>query len=356
MQVLMPIVTEPGGGAVVTAWFVGDGDPVEPGQLIAEVQAEKVSQDVEAPIGGTLDGCIPINEPVAQGDPICSVTAGDAGPATGGETATVAAAPRTTPERPVSSPAARRVARERGIDLALIAGTGPGGRITEQDVLDAAAPTADAETPEAAPMTGLRAVIARNMRQSHHETAPVTLMATARLPEAATTRITARVATAAQRALTLHPDLNGTHEHDRFVPAAEVSICVAIQTDAGLVAPVLRDLAGSSPTEVSDGIEALAAKARAGTLAAADFEGGTFTITNLGAQGVEWFTPIINLPQIAILGIGLVSTVPTFDEDGAVVPRRLLPLSLTFDHAFVDGAPAAAFLATLIAELGRPEG
>ena len=141
--------------------------------------------------------------------------------------------------RPVSSPAARRVARERGIDLAVIAGTGPGGRITEQDVHDAPDPTADSETLEAVPMTGLRAVIARNMRQSHRETAPVTLMATGRLPDAATGRITARVATAAQRALALHPDLNGTHEHDRFVPADEVSICVAIQTDDGLVAPVL---------------------------------------------------------------------------------------------------------------------
>jgi pyruvate dehydrogenase E2 component (dihydrolipoamide acetyltransferase) len=255
----------------------------------------------------------------------------------------------------VSSPAARRVARERGLDLAVIAGTGPGGRITEQDVLDAAAPAVDPGPPEAAPMTGLRAVVARNMRRSHRETAPVTLMATAQLPDAATARITARVAHAAQRALAVHPDLNGTHEHDRFVPADEVSICVAIQTDAGLVAPVLRNISGSSPTEIADGIEVLAAKARAGTLAAADFEGGTFTITNLGAQGVEWFTPIINLPQIAILGIGVASTVPMFDEDGVVVPRRLLPMSLTFDHAFVDGAPAAAFLATLVEELGRPE-
>jgi pyruvate/2-oxoglutarate dehydrogenase complex dihydrolipoamide acyltransferase (E2) component len=356
MQVLMPIVTEPGGEAVVTAWFVGDGDPVEPGQLIAEVQAEKVSQDVEAPIGGTVVGCVPINEPVAQGDPICSVVAGEAGSATAGATATVAAAPPAVPVRPVSSPAARRVARERGIDLAVIAGTGPGGRITEQNVLDAPDPIADPETFEAVPMTGLRAVIARNMRQSHRETAPVTLMATARLPDAVTGRITARVATAAQRALALHPDLNGTHEHGGFVPADEVSICVAIQTDAGLVAPVLRDIAGSSPEEVADGVAALAVKAREGTLAAADFEGGTFTITNLGAQGVEWFTPIINLPQIAILGVGVVSTVPTFAEGGVVVPRRVLPLSLTFDHAFVDGAPAAAFLAALVEELGRPEG
>jgi pyruvate/2-oxoglutarate dehydrogenase complex dihydrolipoamide acyltransferase (E2) component len=354
MQVLMPTVTEPGGAAVVTAWFVDDGDTVERGQLIAEVQAEKVSQDVEAPVDGTIDGCVPINEPVAQGDPICSLVS-DGSATRGGGTAAAAAKPSPPGERPPSSPAARRLARELGIELSAVVGTGPGGRITEQDVLGGVRTPEDVIPAVGTPMIGLRAVVAANMRRSHRETAPVTLTTSARLPDDASTRITARVVRAALHGLTRHPHLDGTRDGDRYVPAVVTSIAVAIQTDAGLVAPVLGDLTGSSTDEIADRIDSLAVSARHGSLEAADFDGGTFTISNLGAQGIEWFTPIINLPQIAILGVGAFAVVPRFDDDGVVVPSRLLPLSLTFDHAFVDGAPAAAFLASVVGALEHPE-
>lgn len=341
----MPIVTDAGDEAVVTAWFVGDGDAVEQGQLIAEVQAEKVAQDVEAPVAGTVGECVAINQPVAQGDPICAIAPGAAPAVPEGDLVVeVTEAPQ---ERRPSSPAARRVARDRGVDLSTVTGTGPGGRITEQDVLSA--------TPESAvsPPTDLRAVIARKLRRSAEETASVTLTTTAAIAVDASDHLTARVVRAASGALGGHPALDGTRDGDRFVPTDDTRICVAIQTDEGLVAPALRDIAGATPAEIDERIEVLAARARAGVLEAADYAGGTFTVTNLGSWGVEWFTPIINLPQVAILGVGALRTVPAFDGEGLLVPRRELPLSLTFDHAFVDGAPAAAFLADVVAELGR---
>lgn len=344
MEVPMPIVTEAGDDAVVTAWFVADGDAVEEGQLIAEVQAEKVAQDVESPTAGMVEGCVEINHPVPQGDPICRVVPGVEG-ATAEPPAVGVVEAR--PERRPASPAARRVARERGVDLATVDGSGPGGRITEQDVLAAAGAAS-----EASPMVGLRAVVARNMRRSHLETAPVTIGATAVIPDETSDHLTARVIRAVSGALGAHPELNGVRDGDAFVAANEAHICIAIQTDAGLVAPVLRDVSGAAPEEISDRIEVLAARAGAGALDAADYEGGTFTVSNLGAWGVEWFTPLINLPQVAILGVGAMRTVPAIHSDGSlVVAQRELPLSLTFDHAFVDGAPAAAFLADVVAGL-----
>jgi pyruvate dehydrogenase E2 component (dihydrolipoamide acetyltransferase) len=123
-----------------------------------------------------------------------------------------------------------------------------------------------------------------------------------------------------------------------------VSIAVAVQTEEGLVAPVIRDPASRSIGEVADAIRDLAGRAEARTLTADDYEGGTFTVTNLGAYGVEGFTPIINLPQVAILGVGALRLLPALEEDGSVGAHHQMVLSLTFDHAVVDGAPAAAFL------------
>jgi len=341
----MPIVTEAGEDAVVTAWFVANGDGVEEGQLIAEVQAEKVAQDVESPAAGTVEGCVEINHPVPQGGAICRVVPGAEGTVAEPRAATGVAEAR--PKRRPASPAARRVARERGIDLATVDGTGPGGRITEEDVL-----AATAAGPEASPMVGLRAVVARNMRSSHAETAPVTIGATAVIPDEASDHLTARVVRAVSVALEAHAVLNGVRDGDAFVAANDARICIAIQTAAGLVAPVLRDVTGAAPEEITDRIEVLAARAEAGALDAADYEGGTFTVSNLGAWGVQWFTPLINLPQVAILGVGAMRTVPAIHSDGSlVVAQRELPLSLTFDHAFVDGAPAAAFLADVVAGL-----
>lgn len=349
VDVLMPIITEEGEEAVVTAWLVDEGARVHKGQLIAEAQGEKVAVDIEAPADGIVRGLVAINEGVPQGQTICRIE--EPGEATGASESVEPAQPEAEPHRagsaPRASPAARRLAREMGVDLAAIEGTGPQGRITEADVR-----RAGEATDEQAGMTGLRAVIARNMRESHGATAPVTLTTVADVTDTVPSQITVWVLRSAAAALRAHPALDGTRDGDTFQPAATTAISLAIQTDEGLVAPVVRDPLSRSFEELDGEVRALAERARSRQLTSQDYEGGTFTVTNLGSYGIDAFTPIINLPQIAILGVGAIRTVPGLDGD-EVVPRQQMTLSLTFDHAFVDGAPAAEFLAEVRAQLEK---
>lgn len=342
IEVLMPLLGEEGEEGVVTAWMVDEGGRVDAGQLLATVQVEKVSGDVTAPVSGVVRGRVDLNEPVSPGAVICAIVPDDEpSPAPAPGPATSTPAPRS--DRVAASPSAKRVARELGIDLEMVEGSGPGGRITEADVR-AATPAGFGGGGE---LSGLRAVIARNMRESARVTAPVTLTTTVDVTNSLPDRVTARIVQAVAMALVDHPMLNGTREGDRFIAGGSPHIALAIQTDDGLVAPVVRRPAGRSLEDLAGVVVEVAERARSGGLSAADFRGGTFTVTNLGGYGIEAFTPIINLPQVAILGVGVVRTVPGFDEAGSIVPRREMVLSLTFDHAFVDGAPAAAFLAQL---------
>jgi pyruvate dehydrogenase E2 component (dihydrolipoamide acetyltransferase) len=336
LEVTMPVITAFGEEAVVTAWFVDEGGACTEGQLIAEVQAEKISAEVEAPAPGFAVDLVGIHDPVPQGSPICRISESVEAPAPVAASTAPAQTPETTGTRVVASPAAKRVAGEMGVDLATITGTGPEGRVTEADVRAAAQ--------EKAPTSPLRAVIARNMRRSHAETAPVTLHLTADLGREQPPQITAMVVRTVAQVLSRHPHLNGMRDGDSFVPAETAHIAVAIQTDQGLVAPVVRDPAGRTLDEVETSIRRLADAAKAKTLTAEDYADATFTVTNLGSYGIDGFTPIINLPQVAILGVGTVRQTPAVDDDGAIVARYQMVLSLTFDHSYVDGGPAAAFL------------
>jgi len=340
LDVLMPVFAADDVEAVVTAWLVDEGQQCIEGQLIAEVQAEKVAADVNAPGAGYVVDRVALGEPVPQGSPVCRIVESVERP----EVAPVSAPPRAA-ARPtvIASPAAKRVARELVVDLSSIAGSGPGGRITEADV------RAVGSQPV---VGGLRAVIAANLRRSLAETTPVTLFSTVGLGERVPSHITAAVVKVVAEALADHPHLNGHRDGESFIPAAAAQVAVAIQTDEGLVAPVVRDAASRSVAELAGAIGELAERAGARTLTAADYEGGTFTVTNLGAYGIDGFTPIINPPQVAILGVGAARAVPVVDSEGSVVATYQMVLSLTFDHSFVDGAPAAAFLQQVAAGLG----
>jgi len=343
LEVLMPVITASGEEAVVTAWFVDEGDPCSEGLLIAEVQAEKISAEVEALGAGYVVDRVAVNDPVLQGNPICRIVETVDEPAPVAAAAAVGAEPEPSP-RVVASPAAKGVATELGVDLHAVTGSGPGGRITEADVRAAAEPAP-------AVGSGLRAVIARNMLRSHAETAAVTLHSTIDLGEEIPPHITATIVKTAAQTLSEHPRLNGHRDGERFDPARVAQVAVAIQTDQGLIAPVVRDAASRTVEDVAKAIQDLAERAATKTLTAGDFEGGTFTVTNLGAYGIDGFTPIINLPQVAILGVGAVRRVPVIDDDGAITATNQMVLSLTFDHAFVDGAHAAAFLQQVGAQM-----
>lgn len=331
VDVLMPVISDAGEAAVVTAWFVDEGQACTVGQLIAEVQAEKVSQEIEAPELGYVVDRVALGDPVLQGEPICRIVESRPEP----PPATVTG-PAVRPEAVRASPAAKRLARELGLELSELTGSGPEGRVTEADVRSAVPGSA---------MTGLRAVIARNLRQSRSETVPVTLTTRVLFGETLPPHLTARVVKATAMVLVGHPQLNGIRSGDAFTPAAEAQIALAVQTDEGLVTPVVRDAEKQSVEELAASISGLAERARSKALANADFEGGTFTVTNLGPYGIEAFTPVINLPQVAILGVGAARRAPIVDRSGGVVVGHEMVLSLTFDHAFIDGAPAAAFLA-----------
>ena len=268
---------------------------------------------------------------------------------------------------PIASPRARRVAAELGIDWTQLKGTGAGGRIREQDVQAARrAPAAGRRIP----LTSRRKVIAQRMVASRQHTVPVTLTTKADAANLVNLReqfkttkgespipgyqdiITKLVA----GVLRQYPLLAGRWDEDAIVLPAEneVHIGMAVDTDDGLLVPVLHNAAQLSLIELAAKSRQLVGQARAGKLAAADMQGSVFTITNLGAFGIDAFTPIINVPETAILGLGAIRREPVVLDDGGIVSRHQLTLSLTFDHRILDGAPAARFLQDIATAIANP--
>lgn len=282
--------------------------------------------------------------------------------------------------RPRSSPAARRLAAELGVDLAMVTGTGPEGRIVEADVSRATGPGAnarigtstaeagsDAQDREEVRWTAARRATARRMADSARTVAPVTLhrraeadaalaAASALKAEGVPATFTHVLLTCVAAALGEHPALNAVWDGERLMRSRRANIGLAVDVHDRLLVPVIRDAGALSLSEMAQMAGELVARCRAGTAGNADMTGATFTVSNLGMLGVEQFTPIVDPPQVAILGAGAIvrELVPT--DDGFAVRRRC-HLSLTFDHRAVDGAPAARFLDTVATRLGtQPAG
>ena len=282
------------------------------------------------------------------------------------------------PQRVAITPLARRLAQEHGVSLDDVQGTGPGGRVTQDDVLRAAergpkapAPAVAAASDGVQPLTRIRRITAERMAASAHSVAGVTLHLEVDLSEAARFRQQlapefarlgtaklpwdALIAKAAALALTEQPALNAQWVEGAGIrrnTGVSVGVAVALEPE-GLVVPVLRGADTRSLRDLASDLLGLADKARASRLSLDEMQGGSFTITNLGAYGVDGFTPIVNPPEAAILGVGRIGEKPAV-VDGRVEVRTMCTLSLTFDHRIVDGAPAAAFLARLGELLERP--
>jgi pyruvate dehydrogenase E2 component (dihydrolipoamide acetyltransferase) len=266
-----------------------------------------------------------------------------------------------------ATPLARRMADEEGLDLTEIKGSGPGGRITEEDALRALEERAKAPKPlpRSIPFLGMRQAIADQMVSSLQTMAQVTITAKADVTELKATReaLSARwdhkvsytdlLVKAVVVALKDHPMLGARLEGEEIVMPTEWNIGVAVALDDGLIVPVVRNADRLTVIQTSQKIQDLAQRARQNALNVDEVAGATFTITNMGMYGVDAFTPIINPPEVAILGVGGI-----FEElaliGGLVTPRQKMVLSLTIDHRIVDGAPGAAFLRTLIQLLERP--
>ncbi len=291
------------------------------------------------------------------------------------------AAPSAVQGRVLATPLARRLALEHDVRLTDVQGTGPGGRVTHEDVLAAAEQRQGLAGPAAArvstpvegvlPLSRLRRITADRMAQSAHSVARVTLFVESDLTEAARFRKQlapeyerlgvaklpwdAILAKAAGMALAEHGAVNARWvDGQGLVPRTKAHVGIAVALDPeGLVVPVLRDADTRSLRELAADALTLVEKARASRLSPAEMSGGTFTITNLGQYRVDGFTPIINPPETAILGVGRIAEKPAV-VDGRIEARTLCTLSLSFDHRVVDGAPAAAFLARLVELLERP--
>lgn len=297
----------------------------------------------------------------------------------------------TTPPEVRVSPRAARTALRLGVDLSQVAGSGSSGRIREHDVVAAAArdsaavrasmrapiddPPREIVPPAPAPkaaketaMSSLRRTIAARMLAAAQQTASVTLTSSADATELVNIRKQYRaaadpalripsftdllvklVATALER----HPEMLGQWTDEGIIVPHGVHVAVAVDTPAGLLTPVLRDVPDLSLTEISDRLSSLITRARSRRVAANELQGGVFTISNLGGYRVDVFTPILNLPQAAILGVGRISPQP-IAVGGQVEVRDCVTFSLTFDHRVVDGATAAALLTTICEFVERP--
>lgn len=342
-------------GQVVT-WHKQVGDMVAVDEPLVEIEAEKTTDDVLAPVAGTILEIL-----VAEGETVPALTV----LALIGEPGESVASPAPAPDKPrvQITPVARRTAKELGVDLDAVTGTGPGGRITEYDVLSHATDTqpdaVGTRTPEptTVPLTGMRRAIASRMHDSIQSMAQLTLtrqidateliaFQQAMKSEGRGASVTDFVLKAVTVALADHPALNATLENDVITQHAHIDLGVAVALDDGLIVPVVRD-AGSKPlAELSAEVRDLAESVRAKTVKPDEVSGSTFTVTNLGAYGIDGFTPIINPPEVAILGVGRAAEVPVRDGDD-VAWRQMITFSLTIDHRAVDGAPGAQFLQSL---------
>lgn len=406
----------------VVKWFKKQGDTITAGEPVVTVMSKKITFEVKAEASGVLHINAPVKqtrvvgavigwilapgEAVPEGEEVVEV---EVTPVEAEGAPTPAAAPEAAPPPPsdgfvIASPAARRLAREKGIDLAQVQGTGPkgrvveadierflaegpavaeplatssakwlagekgvdlsqvtgtgsGGRITEADVeAFLAAPPAAAAPAQVIPLAGMRQVIAEHMLNSLQQMAQVTVATEVDVTELVRLRsqlktefdltYTDLIIKAVARALKQHPRLNATQIGDEIHLLSEIHVGMAVALDEGLIVPVVRNADRKDIRAIAADTRRLAQGARDGSLSVDEVTGSTFTVTNLGMYGMDYSTPIINSPEIGILGVGRIVEKPAVHE-GQIVKRSLMTLSLTFDHRLVDGAPAAEFLRTV---------
>jgi len=380
--------------ATLVSWKAAAGDMVKKEQIVLVLETDKVTFEMPSPGDGLLHPVaapgsrievsqvvgylaadkaelakLAAQHPAAETGAPAAAAAAASRPVAGAAGQT--AAPAAAGGRVKASPVARVMAQAHGIDLGLIAGTGPGGRVVRADVLKAiekGVPAKAASAPAAAagellsvvqeiPIAGVRKVIFRNMHLSLATQAQLTLHTEA--SAAAIMRLRSRLNAAGAKvsynavlvkviaqALKQHPLVNAGVEGEVIKVWRQVHVGVAMNVGRGLIVPKVRNADSKSIREISADIDRLAEAAKAGSLALDDLTFGTFTLTNLGAWDIDDFTPIVNHPESAILGVGRIVEKPVA-RDGQVVIEPRLALSLSFDHRIIDGAPGAAFLKTI---------
>jgi pyruvate dehydrogenase E2 component (dihydrolipoamide acetyltransferase) len=320
----------------IARWLVQVGQEIAEDDPLVEIQTDKTTVEIPSPAAGKVTQIlVDEGELVPVGTPLILI-------GSDGE------APARAPEKVQATPLVRRIAEEVGVDLGAVKGTGPGGRITEDDVRGAAGPV---EGERREPLRGVRRQIAEHLTRSHREVPSVTVVEECDFTALSQSRgersYLPYVLQAVVDGLKAFPELNATLAGSEIVYWERYDIGLAVQTEQGLVVPVLRRADEKSLDELATEAARLAQGARAGTLPAEELRGSTFTVTSAGRLGGLFATPLVNHPEVGILGLHRIGPRPAVVE-GEVVAREVGWLSCTFDHRVVDGARASEFLLAVI--------
>ena len=398
-EILMPQLGLTMEEGTVSQWIKHEGDAVKAGDVVAEITTDKLTHELQSERDGVLlkivaqEGeDVPVKGGLAYiGEAGESITAAPAAAPAAAESvpaaaSPAAAAPTADGRRIRISPLARKTAAKLGVtDFAAIVGSGTSGRITQKDILAAAEAMKTAPAPAplsvaaasasepAAPkaglelmegdtvvkLSGMRKVVAERMLHSHTEIPPVTqntkvdvteLMKFRKLLLAETGRkysVNDLILKATAKMLRQHPEILVSYDNGQMIQRAHVNIGMAVALEAGLIVPVIRDADRLGLDALADSAKDLASRAKGNKLLPDEYKGSTFSVSNLGMFGIETFTPIVNQPDAAILGVCAVQDELTLAEDGSVSKRQVMRLSFTYDHRLIDGATAAKFVMDL---------
>jgi pyruvate dehydrogenase E2 component (dihydrolipoamide acetyltransferase) len=373
----------------IKKWRIKEGDDVKEHDVLAEVETDKAVAEIPSPVSGKVLKIHFKEGDTVKVDQVMVTLSG--GPATdekpakkpkiAEKAAIVGELPEAEETGILATPAVRRLAKERGVDLSKVKGTGPGGRILENDLLSTS--SGAEKTPEIkikrkydfygplerVPLKGIRKAVAKKMAESWANAVQVTAMDDADVNELFELRNKEKVEAkkkgikltflpyiikAVVAALKEYPYVNSSLEEDEIILKKYYNIGVAVATVEGLMVPVVKIADSKDLYQLAKEVEDLAEKANSRKIDLTDLQGGTFTITNYGSIGGMYGTPAINYPEAAILGLGKIEQKPVV-RDGKVVARYILPLSLTFDHRIFDGAIAGLFLNKVRELLANPQ-
>jgi pyruvate dehydrogenase E2 component (dihydrolipoamide acetyltransferase) len=327
----------------IARWLVQEGQEIAEDDPLVEIATDKTTVEIPSPAGGVVSKIVVGEGEVVPVGTVLVVIGGD-----GAEPKVVSdtASRGQTPDRVRATPLVRRLAEELGVDLATVTGTGPQGRITEQDVRGAGPPSEGRREP----IRGIKRQMFEHLARAHREIPPVTWVEECDFTGVDTKQLVPLVLKAAAESLKEFPELNARIEGDQLVYLDRYDIGVAVQTEQGLVVPVVRGCDTRSLDELGADVQRLAESAHAGTLKPEELRDGTFTVTSAGKSSGLFTTPLVNHPQVAILGVYRIADRAVV-RDGEVVVRRMGNVSVTFDHRVIDGKRAAGFGLAVIARL-----
>ena len=341
----------------IARWLVSEGQEIAEDDPLVEVQTDKTTVEIPSPAAGKVARILVEEGTVVPVGTVLVVIGEDgaapagaqpaAEPATSGSATTRGQTPdAANRDRVRATPLVRRLAQELGVDLEGLQGTGPQGRVTEEDVRGAA--TGRDQTPDVSAegrreqLRGVRRLVAEHMTRAHREVPPVTWVEECEFGEVELKRLVPTVLKAVAESLKEFPELNARLDGDEIVYLDRYDLGVAVQTDQGLVVPVVRGCDERSIDELAEELARLAEAARSGSLKPEELRGSTFTVTSAGKLGGLLTTPIVNHPEVAILSVGRIADRPVV-RDGEITIRPVGTIAITFDHRVLDGARAAEF-------------